>query len=266
MRRGRRGWTGAAAIIAAVAFAVAAPAAACPAAGDPTVRVVAVPEPLVLVLADGRTVRLAGVTLAGLEEAGGAMSRAALTALALGRDVRLAPVGGGLDRYGRTVARVVRADDGADVAVALAAGGAALAGGAPRDDGCGRPVLTAEAAARRARRGGWSDGTFAVLVAGDPELAGNAGRYVIVEGRVLSVGRAGRIHYLNFGRRWTLDFTVVIAESDAQALEQAGFAPASLAGVRVRVRGWLEARDGGLLQLTRPSDIERLGKRIGTGG
>ena len=266
MRRGLRRWAAAPAIIAAATLTVVVPALACSAVEEPAVRVAAVPEPLVLTLADGRSVRLAGVTLAGLEEAGGSSSRTALAEIALGRDVRLAPVGAGPDRYGRLVARVERADDGADVAVALAAAGAALAGGAPRDDGCGRPVLVAEAVARRARRGGWADGTFSIFSAGDPELAASAGRYVIVEGRVLSVGRAGRVHYLNFGRRWTLDFTVVIAESDAQALEQAGFAPASLAGARVRVRGWLEARDGGQVQLTRPSDIERLGKRIGTGG
>lgn len=233
---------------------VAAAGDGCGEPRDPARRVAAVPADFVLALDDGAEVRLAGVVWprpGGSEEA-----RRALASLAVGRSVRLA--GATTDRHGRVAARAVR-DDGLDLSAALAGAGLALAAGAPRLTACERVILAAEAAARQARRGGWGDGRLAVDTADDPALADGAGRFAVVEGRVWSVGRSGRIHYLNFGRRWRLDFTVTIAESDAQVLASRGLAPAVLPGELIRVRGWLDAREGGFLRLAGPEEIERVG-------
>lgn len=144
-----------------------------------------------------------------------------------------------------------------DLAAALVAAGEALAIGAPPfPPACLAALRAAERRAERGGRGGWSDGRFAVERADDPTLAARAGRYAVVEGRVLSTGAAGRTRYLNFGRRWTLDFTVVIAESGGGSRAAAGDVQAVPAGARVRVRGWLEARDGALIRLASPGDLE----------
>jgi hypothetical protein len=240
-------------------------AEACPQPEGALREVVTVPEAFVLGLGDGRQVRLAGTLLPTADGNGSAAARAALAALAVGKSVRLGEAAAAPDRYGRVAARVVRAADGVDLAESLVGAGMALAGGA-LDGPCGARLLAAEASARAGRRGGWGSGLLAVDRADDPELAGRAGRYAVVEGRVESVGHAGRTHYLNFGRRWTLDFTVIIAESDARRLAAVGLDPARLAGRVVRVRGWLESRDGAVVRVAGPGGIERVDGPLPVGG
>ena len=191
---------------------------------------------------------------------GEAASEAVLRALVAGGIVRLDAGHPRLDRHGRRVARVA-SPDGADLAERLVAAGVALVGPAPLadpDGPCRSRLLAAEADARAAGRGLWSDGTFTVEAADDPLLEARAGRFAIVEGRIASLGKAGRTRYLNFGRRWSLDFTATIAESDGDWPRGWGIGPAALEGSRVRVRGWLEADDGGLVRLGRPEDLQRL--------
>ena len=100
----------------------------------------------------------------------------------------------------------IGADGG--TAAALAGEGAAIAfpegGGAD----CIAAILAAEAAARGRRAGQWA--AVAVKPADPGALSSHLGRYVIFEGEVLSVGNRSRRTYLNFGRRWSEDVTVVI--------------------------------------------------------
>jgi hypothetical protein len=251
--------TGAAAGLATVP-AVAAPVATCSPAAGPAVAVAAVPAPFELLLADGTRVRIAGIGLAAAGE-GDAFSEATLRALVAPGPVRLGAGLPRLDRYGRRVARVATAT-GADVGERLVAAGAALVGPAPFTEAegpCRSRLLAAEASARTAGAGLWEDGTFAIDAADDPLLEARAGRYALVEGRIAGVGKAGRTRYLNFGRRWSLDFTATIAESDGAWPRGWGIDPTALDGTRVRVRGWLEADDGGLVRLGRPEDLERQG-------
>jgi len=251
----RRGGLSVLIVVLGLGGASAAADGSCAVAEGPQRRVAAVPAAFVLALDDGTRIRLAGVVWP--RPGDGEAARRALAGLAVGRPVRLAAAGAA-DRHGRLPARAVR-DDGLDLSVALAAAGLALAAGAPRLTTCERDILAAEAAARAARRGGWGDGRLAVERAADPALSAGAGRFAVVAGRVWSVGRAGRTHYLNFGPRWRLDFTVTIAESDAQVLASRGLAPAVLPGAEIRVRGWLDAREGGFLRLAGPEEIERVG-------
>lgn len=241
-----------------LAPAVSAPVSICVPPAGPILAVADVTAPFELALADGTRVRVAAVGLAAPGE-GEAAAAAALRDLVSRGPVRLDAAPPQVDRYGRRVTRVVTADGG-DLAERLLAAGVALVGPAPRDaadDPCRARLLAAEAAARVARRGLWADGTFALEAADDPLIVTRAGRYAIVEGRVVSLGKAGRTRYLNFGRRWSLDFTATIAESEGAWPRGWGIGPAALKGSRVRVRGWLEADDGGLVRLGRPEDLER---------
>lgn len=249
-----------------IGIVLTAPAAAdCLPAEMETVQVAAVEDARTLKLADGRLVRPAGIesfALIGADaERADALLAERLSTLLAGRQVRLDPISERPDRYGRHAALV--ALEGELVQAQLAAEGSAVAfpdGSMPAE--CFAALLRAEAAARRRGAGLW---TVAKVLPGVPgALSPHLGSYVIFEGKVLSVGNRTRRTYLNFGRRWSEDVTVVIESADrasfggAEALE-------GLAGRRVRVRGFVEERGGPLLRARWTGQIEALEPPDGEG-
>ncbi len=84
------------------------------------------------------------------------------------------------------------------------------------------------------------------------------GRFALVEGKVLSVRESGATIYVNFGRRWTRDFTVIILRRLGKAFTTAGVEPKKLEGRRIRVRGWIEQRGGPIITAEAPEQIEVL--------
>ncbi|HYS47780.1 MAG TPA: thermonuclease family protein, partial [Xanthobacteraceae bacterium] len=130
---------------------------------------------------------------------------------------------------------------------------------APRigDRACAAELLARERAARDAKLGLWAEPYYVIRRAEDPAaLATERGRFAIVEGRVLSVRESGGTIYVNFGRRWTQDFTVTISKRNERTFTDAGVAPKRLEGRRVRIRGWIEQRGGPWVEATRPEQIE----------
>lgn len=77
--------------------------------------------------------------------------------------------------------------------------------------------------------------------------------------RVLSVGKAGRTTYLNFGPRFRTDATVRIGAKAAAELAAAGRAPDTLAGRVIEVRGWAERHDGLDLRLSGAAALSVIG-------
>ena len=91
----------------------------------------------------------------------------------------------------------------------------------------------------------------------DPaRLAAERGRFTIVQGKVLSVRESGGTIYVNFGRRWSEDFTVTVTKRNDRLFKAAGLDLKSLAGREVRIRGWIEERGGPWVQATNPEQIE----------
>src|SRR5262249_52294990 len=139
----------------------------------------------------------------------------------------------------------------------LVAAGAARVATHAGDRACTAELLRRERAARAAGRGLWSDPSEKPLEAEDPAaLAAARGRFAIVEGKVLSVRESGGTIYVNFGRRWSEDFTATIAKRNERAFTAAGLEPKSLAGRRIRVRGWIEERGGPWVDAVRPEQVE----------
>jgi endonuclease YncB( thermonuclease family) len=214
-----------------------------------------------LVLDDGREVRLAAIEVAAPNEPGGAAAKAALEALAASRriDLRAAAEKPETDRYGRLFGHVYVTSDSAErwaEAELIAAGHARVAA---RVDvrACANALLVRERAARAANLGLWADPIYVIRPADDPAaVAAERGRFAIVEGKVLSVRESGPTIYVNFGRRWTQDFTVTIAKRNESAFTSAGLEPKRLQGRRVRVRGYVEQRGGPWVEATRPEQIE----------
>jgi hypothetical protein len=123
--------------------------------------------------------------------------------------------------------------------------------------GCAAELLAREGAARSAKLGLWAGSYYDLLDADNPAAVLAArGRFALVEGRVVSVRESGATIYVNFGRRWTEDFTVTILKRNARNFAAAGLDPKSLAGRRVRVRGWVEERGGPWIEAARPEQIE----------
>ncbi len=220
-------------------------------------RVAAVTDARSFRLGDGREVRLAGIE--PVSEEANTERGSALSAMLVGQEVSLRGEDDMPDRYGRQHAFVFLASSGALVQRLLLTAGAALASAEVSDKECAAELLGAEEEARQAKRGTWA-GPSAIKNPESPDdiLAGK-GRFVVVEGKVLSVRQAGATTYLNFGRRWTRDFAVTISRRMVPALESAGIAPKSLENKRIRVRGWVEARNGPRIDVLRAGQIEVLG-------
>jgi nuclease-like protein len=235
---------------------IAIPAiAACAFAAQGEGRVASIVDARSFRLTDGREIKLAGIE----PVAGDALSRTAgLSALITGRDVTLRGEDDTPDRYGRQPAFVFLDGTENPVQAALLAQGDALVAANVADKDCAAALLAAEDAARAAKRGIWA-GSAVIKNAESPGdiLAGN-GRFMLVEGRVLSVRQAGATTYLNFGRNWTRDFAVTISRRVLPSLEAAGIAPKSLENRRIRVRGFIETRTGPRIDLVRAGQIELL--------
>jgi endonuclease YncB( thermonuclease family) len=203
-----------------------------------------------LMLADGRELKLAGIDVA----AGG---RETLQLLAIGQPLRLAKFGPQEDRYGRLVAFAFPGESTQSLQDALLAQGRARVAARIGDRPCAEALLTIERAARTERRGIWADPNFAPLRAEDLSgLQAEKGHFALIEGKVLSVRESGATIYVNFGRRWTTDFAVIILKRQQRTFAGAGVEPKKLEGRRVRVRGWIEQRGGPVVMAEAPEQIE----------
>jgi endonuclease YncB( thermonuclease family) len=205
-----------------------------------------------LLLSDGRELRLAGIEVSD-------DSRAAIQALAAGHSLRLERLGAERDRYGRVVAFAFPGDATQSLQRAMLEAGQARVSARIGDKACADDLLSAEKAARAAGRGIWADPNFAPLSAENlARLAALRGQFALVEGKVLSVRESGATIYVNFGRRWTRDFTVIILKRVSRAFTAAGVEPKKLEGRRIRVRGWIEQRGGPVISAEAPEQIEIL--------
>ncbi|MDR6769470.1 thermonuclease family protein [Azospirillum sp. BE72] len=230
-------------------------------------RVTAVLDGDTLELEDGRHVRLAGIEAAKPpRNAGPADGRVwplaeaatrALSELALGRRVALhgpAPV----DRHGRLLAHLVR-EDGLWLQSALVVRGLARVHTRPDARAYAAELLAGEEEARTAGRGLWRSRVYAVRDAADPDdLARDRDGFQLVEGVVLAISKSGGEAWLDFGADWRSDVTVHIGRAAMREVTRAGIDPLSLEGRRVRVRGWITLRNGPMIEITHPEQIERL--------
>jgi len=246
--------------IASALLAITETASAAPCAFEPQGegRVTAVIDARSFSLEDGRDVRLAGIEATFAEKPGTAHTQA-LAALLAGRDVRLSGEDDAPDRYGRQVAFVWRLPDETLVQRELLAQGEAIVAPDVSDKDCAATLLTAEAEAREVKRGIWADPTVIKNTESPGDILAGVGRFMLVEGKVLSVRQAGATTYLNFGRNWTRDFAVTIPRRALANLAAAGLVPKSLESKRIRVRGFVEVRTGPRIEVLRAGQIELLG-------
>lgn len=217
-----------------------------------------------LVLSDGHEVRLVGIQAPKLplgrrgfvawplaDEA-----KAALERLTLGKNLRLGFGGRRRDRHGRTLAHLIREDDGTWIQGAMLEAGLARVYTFEDNRSVAGLLLEREEAARAAKRGIWSDPFYAIL---EPEdTPRHIGDFVLVEGRVEAAATVRGRAYLNFGSDWRDDFTVTVAPRDRRTFFPPGWDPEAYESRRIRVRGWLESYNGPSIDATHPEQIEVL--------
>jgi endonuclease YncB( thermonuclease family) len=203
-------------------------------------------------LDDGREVRLTGIEAT-------ATTRQALTSLLIGRDVTLRSTDDTPDRYGRQGALLFVGESETSVQAMLLAQGNALVSAEIADKDCAAALTSSEAEARRQKKGNWADPSAIKNAESPDDILAGIGRFMVVEGKVLSVRQAGAMTYLNFGRNWTRGFAVIISKRTVPAFENAGMPLKSLENRRLRVRGWVEGTAGPRIDVLRVGQIELLG-------
>jgi len=211
-------------------------------------------------LDDRREIRLAAVEVPSDDVAAPA-ARGALAGLLAGQTITLRPAAPAPDRYGRILAYVfTNGQQARSVAHEMLAQGHARVSAQTGDPACAAELLLQEGAARSARLGLWADPRYAIMDAGNlAGLLSGQGRFAVVEGKVASVRGSGGTIYVNFGRRWSQALTVTISKRQERMFMGAGLALKDLENRRLRVRGWIDIRNGPRIEANRPEQIEMVG-------
>jgi endonuclease YncB( thermonuclease family) len=193
----------------------------------------------------------------------------ALSKLASGAEVELRYGGTRTDRHGYALAQVYVVKGGERIWLQseLVGKGLARVYSFPDNHACVSELLAREAEARAKGEGVWGSWAYRVLAADNVERLGRLTRsYQLVEGVVAQVGESSGRIYLNFDKDWRRDFTVLIERKEAESFKAAGIDPKALAGKKLRVRGWIEWRNGPMIHATHVEQIELLPGGGGGGG
>jgi endonuclease YncB( thermonuclease family) len=201
-------------------------------------------------LADGRILRLAGIESPPAVTPG---AKAALETLVAGKPLELRYAGAASDREGHVVAELYAG--GRWIERALVSRGLARVRGSA-DERVGLAALLAtEDRARRARRGLWRERRFAVRPAED--AARDAGTWQIVEGDVVTARQSEDGAFLAFGPDRTSAFTAHVPRAALPLFRDAKLDLATLQGMRLRVRGFIDGTRRPTIEVTFPEQIER---------
>ncbi len=192
-------------------------------------------------------------------------AKQALASVALGAKVRLDFASNNSDRHGRTLAHlyIINEDNSEEwVQKYMIEHGMARVYSFADNRLCVKELLKIEAEARANRKGIWANDYYQIRFGDKPnKLLKLDNRYELVEGRVLSAKKVGSRIYLNFGKNWRDDFTIVIEKYGQKIFSKAGVNALDYQDALIRVRGWIEIRDGPRIEVTHPEQIEVLAIR-----
>jgi micrococcal nuclease len=252
-------------------------AATCDLPDRETATVATVEDGETLKLTDGRVVRLVGIK-APMPPLGWRgddpwplvdAARDALSRLATGAEVELGFGGRRADRHDQLLAQVFLIKDGERLWLQekMVAKGLARIYSLADNRACIGELLEAETKARDKRLGMWGSWAYRIQAAEDLErLDRLMHTYQLVEGRIVAVGEGRAWIYLNFAEDWRRDFTIGVARKNVAAFADAGIDLKNLAGKTVRVRGWLQWRNGPMIEATHPEQLELLADTSGKAG
>jgi endonuclease YncB( thermonuclease family) len=170
------------------------------------------------------------------------------------------------DRWGRASVRIRSSglSPPLDWAHGLVEAGLALVDAGTEGIFCQPELLALEATARERHLGVWADARYKPLDVNQSErLRERIGSFVLVEGRIRSIGERKQRTYLNFGGLWAEDFTIIIPRKTWKQMSDRGMGTEALKGRRIRARGILQPWQGTAFSIVIPDMIERLeGERL----
>ena len=242
------------------------PARACPPVATETRALIAIEGGNALNLDDGTALRLAAILMPTardlpvppLDWPFATEARAELDRLLANRSVKLAELGSFRDRYGRRVAHASTLD-GTWVQSALVEAGLARVAPLPAETACARDLYAREAVARARRVGLWANPAYAVRQALHTRtLERLKGTFQIVEGWVADVGATRSELFLNFGKNWRWDFTAAVDLRHTTNRDETAARLRQLKGRLVRVRGFIERRNGPFVRVASEDAVEVL--------
>jgi len=181
-----------------------------------------------------------------------------LETLVLGKHVTLSFTGAERDRYARWLAHLDMIDKDQPLWVQgeMLRQGMARVYSFPDNRARVDDMLALEATARRARIGIWALPFYAIRNPDKDALLDELGTFQLVEGRIIDAAEVKGTVYLNFGPDWRDDFTASIDRKALKLFKSVDPHPRDWTGRAVRVRGWLIKRNGPMIRVTHPEQIE----------
>jgi hypothetical protein len=173
----------------------------------------------------------------------------------------LVTVQGKRDRWNRLPVRARLLKDSLpfDLSHGLVEAGLAIVDPGADPPFCQPELFALEETARERHLGLWADGRYNPLSVDQADrLKERVGSFVIVEGRVRSVGERKQRTYLNFGGHWADDFTIIIPKKTWMQMAERGLSADTLKGHIIRTRGILQSWQGTALTIDSAEMIERL--------
>ncbi len=165
------------------------------------------------------------------------------------------------DRYGLPLVHVMRADDGMWIQAELISQGLAWAFSSPSSRQMAISLKQKEAKARAEQKGFWANPAYAVKT---PANVHNfIDSFQIVEGKIRTAKPGDGLTYFNFGQDWKKDFTLILPSQFRQAFQHGKyntFDPALWEGKTVSIRGWVESKNGPMIELTHPEQMDFIEK------
>jgi endonuclease YncB( thermonuclease family) len=223
--------------------------------GAETVRVAHVIDGDSFRLNDGREIRLIGINAPEYGKDSqpnqplAQAARDALRNLVMGRDIELRYDEERHDRYRRTLAHA-SLPDRRSVEEILLREGLAFVVAQPPNLAHVANYISAETAARQAKRGVWGDAFFVPAEAASLRKTDTGFRFV--QGRVQRVGRGQHLVYLDLAENLTLTIP-------NEYWRHFGGDPQRFVGQRVMARGWITANQNRLrMRVSHPSMLETL--------
>ncbi|TWI81943.1 nuclease-like protein [Roseibium hamelinense] len=127
---------------------------------------------------------------------------------------------------------------------------------------CHQQLRKAEASARQKELGIWADNGMVHASRHPARIEAHSGRYVLIEGRLVSLGKTRSTRYLNFGRHWKTDLTVTWPsrlDTNMQTyLKHKGMSLSDLAGRALQIRGVVGVKDGPYIEIEHPGQLHVL--------
>ncbi len=179
-------------------------------------------------------------------------SKAALVDLVLDKFVTLYFGGERRDRYGRALAHLFL-DDGLWVQGEMLEMGMVRVNSFADNRAIVPEMMRKEQQARWNNRGIWALDDYQAKDHLTAEKYKNS--FQLVSGIVADVAKIRGTYYLNFGKNWKEDFTIVIKPLAARKFIKANINPEDYRGKKIEVRGWLKSYNGPMINATHPEQI-----------